>query len=468
MSQMFLNVVSTFKGDGIQQANRQLGAFGKATSSFGSTLGKVATALAAFGVAAKAVQFGRESITAARDLERNLYALDVIFGELAPEMREFVKNAEEMGLSESKAAKASTFLGSVLKQSGFAMDDVVIKSQQLVSLGTDLAATYGYDVQEALLGMTALFRGEYDPIEKFGVAMKQAEVNAILAERGLDKLTGAAFRNAEQTARYEILIERSTDALGAFAGQSGSLFTEQKKLGASFENMQAQLGTALLPAIVDVNEQLRLLLKESTPGLIEMFNGLAAALEGLMGMFRDAMNPTTELGESFAALGIQLESLGRTLFGEDFNIAKFFEIASGVLGFFLDLMHDLLALVENLVIAFQVMGHQIGLLFSGKFEELVNFDGANAIRNLISIKEGIKDFRLETAIAEQAVKDLNIAVTEANKGKLDDLQNTIYPKAIYSVFPTSTTHIHFCTIYFVLKKRSRNAEHLKRNIKTAI
>jgi hypothetical protein len=41
----------------------------------------------------------------------------------------------------------------------------------------DLAATYGYDVQEALLGMTALFRGEYDPIEKFGVAMKQNEIN---------------------------------------------------------------------------------------------------------------------------------------------------------------------------------------------------------------------------------------------------------------------------------------------------
>jgi hypothetical protein len=430
MSQMFLNVVSTFKGDGIQQANRQLGAFGKATSSFGSVLGKVGTALAAFGIATKAVQFGRESITAARDLERNLYALNTVFDDLAPGMQQFAKDAENIGLSQSKAAKASVFIGSVLKQSGFAMEDVGKETQNLVTLGTDLAALYGYDVQEALLGMTALFRGEYDPIEKFGVAMKQSEINAELAARGQNNLEGAARRNAEQTIRLELLYQRAADAMGAFTGQSGSLYTEQKKLGATFENMQAQLGAALLPAIVDVNEQLRLMLKEATPGLIAMFNGLAAALEGLMGMFRDAMNPTTELGESFAALGIQLESLGRTLFGEDFNIAKFFEIASGVLGFFLDLMHDLLALVENLVIAFQVMGHQIGLLFSGKFEELVNFDGANAIRNLISIKEGIKDFRLETAIAEQAVKDLNIAVTEANKGKLDDLQNTIYQTGV--------------------------------------
>jgi hypothetical protein len=61
MSQMFLNVVSTFKGDGITQATRQLGAFGKQTSSLGSVLGKVATGLASLGLAAKSIQFGRES-----------------------------------------------------------------------------------------------------------------------------------------------------------------------------------------------------------------------------------------------------------------------------------------------------------------------------------------------------------------------------------------------------------------------
>jgi hypothetical protein len=254
MSQMFLNVVSTFKGDGITQATRQLGAFGKQTSSLGSVLGKVATGLASLGLAAKGIQFGKEAITEARDLERNLFALDIIFGDLAPKMTQFTKDAENIGLSQSRAAKATTFIGSVLKQSGFEMDRVGVETEKLVKLGVDLAATYGYDVQEALLGMTALFRGEYDPIEKFGVAMKQAEINAVLAERGLDKLTGGARRNAEQTVRMELLYERAADAMGVFEAQSGSLYTEQKKLGATFENMQAQLGTALLPTIVDLNE----------------------------------------------------------------------------------------------------------------------------------------------------------------------------------------------------------------------
>jgi hypothetical protein len=395
MSNMFLNVVSTFKGDGISAATRQLGAFGKQTSSFGSMLGKVGGALAAFGVAAKGIQFGKEAITQARDLERNLFGLSTVFGTLTPQMLDFAKGAEDIGLSQSKAAKASVFIGSVLKQSGFAMNDVAKETENLVTLGTDLAALYGYDVQEALLGMTALFRGEYDPIEKFGVAMKQSEINAELAARGQDKLQGAARRNAEQTIRLELLYQRAGDAMGAFTAQSGSLYTEQKKLGATFENMQATIGAALLPAVTDLNEQLRLMLVEATPGLISLFEFFGQVLEGVVGLFRDAMDPTTELGESVAALGIQFESLGKTLFGDDFNVAKFFEVAGAALGLFLDLMHDLLRIVENTAIGFQVMGEQLGMLFTGQWDKLLNFDAAGEIRKRIDFKDTIQANKLK-------------------------------------------------------------------------
>jgi hypothetical protein len=395
MSNMFLNVVSTFKGDGISAATRQLGAFGKQTSSFGSMLGKVGGALAAFGVVAKGIQFGKEAITQARDLERNLFGLSTVFGTLTPQMLDFAKGAEDIGLSQSKAAKASVFIGSVLKQSGFAMNDVAKETENLVTLGTDLAALYGYDVQEALLGMTALFRGEYDPIEKFGVAMKQSEINSELAARGQDKLQGAARRNAEQTIRLELLYQRAGDAMGAFTAQSGSLYTEQKKLGATFENMQATIGAALLPAVTDLNEQLRLMLVEATPGLISLFEFFGQVLEGVVGLFRDAMDPTTELGESVAALGIQFESLGKTLFGDDFNVAKFFEVAGAALGIFLDLMHDLLRIVENTAIGFQVMGEQLGLLFTGQWDKLLNFDAAGEIRKRIDFKDTIQANKLK-------------------------------------------------------------------------
>jgi hypothetical protein len=428
MSNMFLNVVSTFKGDGINQATRQLGAFGKATSGFGSMLGKVGGALAAFGVATKAVQFSRESITAARDLERNLYALDTVFDGLAPGMRQFAKDAENMGLSQSKAAKASVFIGSVLKQSGFAMEDVGKETKNLVTLGTDLAALYGYDVQEALLGMTALFRGEYDPIEKFGVAMKQSEINAELAARGQNNLEGAARRNAEQTIRLELLYQRAADAMGAFTAQSGSLYTEQKKLGATFENMQAQLGTALLPSIVDVNEELRVLIQESTPMLIAAFEQIAAGLEGLLGVFNDALDPTTELGESFAALNIQADALGQAFGAENFEF-DVFEFGSLVIRSLVDFVHDLMRSLEDVVIHLKVVGQAINDFFFNREK----FDKTDylAMRNeLMILSDRAKDLRLEAEITTEEIKKIGGAVASADKATLDNLRNTIYKTGI--------------------------------------
>ena len=394
MSNMNLNIVSTFKGDGIKQATSQLGAFSGKMGGLGSVLGKVGGALAAFGVTAKAIEFSRNSITAARDLERNLYGVETIFGSLAPKMVQFTKDAEEMGLSQSKAAKATTFIGSVLKQSGFAMDDVAKETQKLVGLATDLSILYGYDVQEALLGMTALFRGEYDPIEKFGVAMKQNEINSELAARGLNNLEGAARRNAEQVIRMELLYERAGDAIGTFAEQNGTLFTEQKKLGATFENFQATLGAAVIPAMAELNTVFRELLTDITPGMQSAFSFLAEILTGVLDLIKQAMDPNTALGESVAALAIQFESLFKTIFGQDVSIADFFDAAAFAIGKFFDFLHDTMIIVENLIIGFQVMGEQINLLLTGQFAELLAFDAAGEIRRRIDLRDTINENKL--------------------------------------------------------------------------
>jgi hypothetical protein len=303
-------------------------------------------------------------------------------------MQQFSKDAVEMGLSQSKAAKASTFIGSVLKQSGFAMGDVAVETQKLISLAQDLSTLYGYDVQEALLGMTALFRGEYDPIEKFGVAMKQSEINSELAARGLNNLEGAARRNAEQTIRLELLYQRAADAVGTFAEQEGTLYVEQKKLGATFENFQATLGAAVIPAVAELNTLFRELLEDITPGMESAFGFLAEVLTGVVGFFQEAMDPTTEFGESVAALAIQFESLLKTIFGQDFTIADFFEGITGVIWILTDALHDVLMIVENTIIGFQVMGESIGLFFTD-MEAFLAFDPAGEIRRRIDLKDTI-------------------------------------------------------------------------------
>lgn len=274
---IFIPLVSVFDAKGITQAKSGMASLTASVKNLKSAAAGAAASFAAVG----AGNFVKDTVTAARDLERNMVGLGNVFGDLTPKMERYSKNAAAIGLSQVEASKASTFLGSVLKQSGFEMGVVASETENLVGLAADLSATYGYDLSEALTGMTALFRGEYDPIEKFGVAMKQAEVNALLASRGQAKLTGATLRQAQAQARLDILYARSQDAQGAYAQQSGSLFVVQTQLKAAFDNLKASLGASLTGPMASFLSNFVPLMDKLSVSLTPLFENMGAALEKL-------------------------------------------------------------------------------------------------------------------------------------------------------------------------------------------
>lgn len=308
----------------------------KVTSALGKLSTSVGAAVGAFGAltARTTLNFAQGAIAGAADLERNLAGLETVFGTTTQQMVDFASNATGMGLSLSEAAKASTFIGSVLKQSGFSIQETADLTEDLVTLGADLALTYGYDVQEALLGMTALFRGEYDPIEKFGVAMKQSEIDAEKAARGLDGLTGAAERFADQQIRVEFLMERAGDAMGQVERQQNSLAVQQNRLNATFNTMRDIVGMELAPVMAELTGGLADMVTRLMPKVTETFaafeeplrrigNDLIPVIEGLLteflnflsdlaAIFEQATDPTSDLGDSLQNVGLLIDYL----FGE--------------------------------------------------------------------------------------------------------------------------------------------------------
>jgi polyhydroxyalkanoate synthesis regulator phasin len=274
---------------GLANTQKQLQMLTKGVSGVGKSAGIAAVGFAAFVGAIRSADFAAQAIAGARDLERNVAGLNTVFEDSSFRMQAFSRQAVEMGLSLNEASKSSVFIGSVLKQSGFSIAETADLTERLVGLATDLSITYGYDVQEALLGMTALFRGEYDPIEKFGVAMKQSEINAELAARGFAGLEGAARRYAEQQIRVELLFQRSQDAQGALTRQSGTLAVEQLKLAATFANVRDTVATSVLPVIADLMIAMREVIEEVGPKLSASFRDLTPRLktliEGLLPVF---------------------------------------------------------------------------------------------------------------------------------------------------------------------------------------
>lgn len=271
-------------------------AFGSAALPAGAALGAIALG------AAKASQ-------SASDLEQSAGAVESVFKGSADEVKSFgEQSAKSVGLAQSEYQQMAAVVGAQLKGMGKSTDGLAGQTDDLIKIASDLAATYGGDTATAVEAVSSLLRGERDPIEKYGVALKQVDIDARLASEGIvtaekaaakqakthravevaTKAYAAALKagdpvavkaaratltqaqNADKAAKsvkgldsdqmklatanatLALLTQQTADAQGAFTRETDTAAHAQQVANAQIEDATAALGTALLPVIVTV------------------------------------------------------------------------------------------------------------------------------------------------------------------------------------------------------------------------
>jgi len=225
--------------DGMNKTSKAAGLMKKAIAVVG---------LAAAG--AKVIAFGRDSVNAAADLQQSAGAIDVVFKKSATQMEKWSGQAAlNVGLAKNEYNELGTLIGTQLKNGGTAMDDLAPKTNELISLGADLASMFGGSSKEAVEALSSALKGERDPIEKYGVSLNQARIDAKAAELGFTKVGGALSGEANQAATLALIMDQTADAHGNFAKESNTLQGQQQRVAAQWENIKAAVGTAFLPVL---------------------------------------------------------------------------------------------------------------------------------------------------------------------------------------------------------------------------
>ena len=198
-----------------------------------------AAALALGGIAAKA----------ASDLEQSTGTVEDIFKQYAGIVHQHATAAaNDVGLSRNAYNELASLISTQLKNGGTALDELAGKSHNLIALGSDLAAGFGGSTKDAVEAISSALKGERDPIEKYGVSLRQASIDAKAAELGFTKVGGSLSDEASQAATLALIMEQTSDMHGKFSRESDTLAHKQEVLKARLENMAATLGTYLIPA----------------------------------------------------------------------------------------------------------------------------------------------------------------------------------------------------------------------------
>jgi len=191
------------------------------------------------------------SIKAASDLEQSIGGTQAVFGKSSKIIDKWAKDsARSMGLSERAFRQATTQIGAQLKGMGFDLDEAADKSVELTRLGADLAATFGGTTTEAVTALSAALRGEFDPLEKYGISLRASDIAARAVAMGLADSTTKVGTHAKAVAALAIINEQSADAQGQFGRESATFAGQLQILKAEVEDTGAAVGQVLLPPAV--------------------------------------------------------------------------------------------------------------------------------------------------------------------------------------------------------------------------
>lgn len=210
-------------------------------------------AVAGGAIGAAAIGVGAKLASMGADLEQSIGAIDDVFKGAAGQMHAFAdKAATSVGLSTNAYNELATVIGSQLKNAGTPMDQLAGKTNDLITTGADLAAMFGGSTQDAVNALSSALKGERDPIERYGVSLKQAAIDAKAAELGFTKVGGSFDQEAQTAATLALIMEQTADAHGKFAREGDTLAHQTQVMQASLQSFGEKVGAAVVPVITEL------------------------------------------------------------------------------------------------------------------------------------------------------------------------------------------------------------------------
>lgn len=274
-----IRIISDAKGaqKGVDQLSGRMGKLQSAVSKAAIPAAVVGGALVGVGIAA---------VKSASRLQQAQGAVESVFGASSKAVQNYAStSAERMGLAQSAYLEFASLTGSALMNAGFSAEKSADMTDKAMQRGADMAATFGGTTEQAMDAINAaIARGEFDPIEKYGVSLNQTAINAELAARGQDKLTGQAAKMAKAQVTYDLIMQQTAKTAGQFAREADTAAGSQAIMTAKVEDARAALGTALLPVVARVMSTLAGMAeavgKNST--LFLTLAGVAGSLSGII------------------------------------------------------------------------------------------------------------------------------------------------------------------------------------------
>lgn len=280
----------------LAQMERKFSQLGDKISGLGQKL--------SLGITLPLAAFGASAANAASDAAELQSAFDQTFGQMSATMNKWAEDTgNALGRSTQEMQKAANTFG-IFFNTAVDPAKAAEMSQVFAQLAQDLGSFYNTDTQTAIDKLRSGLSGESEPLRDFGVFLTEANVKAKALELGLTGVGNELTEQEKILARYQLILEATTNAQGDVERTSGGTANKIRSAKAAFEELQVAIGTKLLPVITPLIDKIAGLLgaftslPSSMQTAIIVIGGLAAALGPVLvavGALTSALGPLAVL-----------------------------------------------------------------------------------------------------------------------------------------------------------------------------
>lgn len=383
--------------DGVADDMRQLG---KRASGVGTIVKGALGANLIQEAGEKLLDFAKDSVMAASDLQEVQNVVDVTFGEAADKINDFAKDgAKAFGLTELQTKKYTGTLGALFKSMGMGQDEVTDMSVAMAGLVGDMASFYNLDYDEAFEKLRSGISGETEPLKQLGINLSEANLEAFALSEGIKTAYQQMTEAEKATLRYNYIMSVTADAQGDFARTSDGFANQLRTFQNNLDTLKTNIGTTLLPVLSNAMTAINGLFDGSalTGGKTQLQTEIDAAAESLKGIETNITNLKNEYANTILKIGIEYTSSQQLL--DDYKALEGIENKSE------EQIEQMKGLVDELV---------------GKYPDLEEYVGSNGLFKQEADEVG-KLIEQYKALAEQAayMELVQGIYTEYNKAKFE-------------------------------------------------
>ena len=250
----------------------------KSFSGISSAARKLGVVIAAAFSVKAIVNFGKEALNVASDLQEVQNVVDTAFGSMSKQVDEWAKTTtKSFGLSELSAKKYSSTYMAMLKGSGVQESAAAKMAIKMTERLADISSFYNLTYDEVDTALTGIVTGNGVALKKLGVIMNETNLDAYALSKGL-KTSYSNMDTASQIAlRYQYVLEQTELAAGDFAKTSDSWANQTKLLSEQFNSLKAVIGQGLIQALTPAIKYINMLM-EKIIALAKMLSAFTSKL----------------------------------------------------------------------------------------------------------------------------------------------------------------------------------------------